>query len=241
MGGGALPSRAATPVCTIPMSRREPLSTSASAESVSITAEVRMSRSAGAPPRSLAAIAPTALNSPATAHPVSAWNRGASAATSPFAAPPLSSRRTRSPSGIAHRRNHPVAGDRQVAHPHAEGVEYGVADGGRGRAVRGLAGPDRPLVRPRQDLDLDRRHLREAQDRVALPAVAGDAGAVEADRLADGPAGGLDGAAFDLVGHPVRVDDLAHVHGDHQPPHPDLRIGGDLGDDGAIGADALVA
>ena len=82
--------------------------------------------------------------------------------------------------------------------------------------------PSDRSVGPGDDLDLDGRHLREAQDRIGLPGVAGDARAVEAHRLLQRPAGGLDGAALHLVGDAVRIDDLAHVDGDHQPAHADV-------------------
>ena len=107
--------------------------------------------------------------------------------------------------------------------------------------VRRLAGAERLLLGPRDDLHLDRGHLGEAQDRIGLPGVAGDARAVEAHRLLQHPAGGLDGAALDLVGHAVRIDHLAHVDRHHQPAHADVGRALHLGDDGAIGAEVLVA
>ena len=69
----------------------------------------------------------------------------------------------------AHRRDDALARDRQVANAHAQRIEDGVADGcGRG-TVRRLSGTDGLLLGPVDDLHLHRRHLREAQDRIASP------------------------------------------------------------------------
>src|SRR4051812_42719837 len=107
--------------------------------------------------------------------------------------------------------------------------------------MRRLTGADRLLLRPRDDLDLDRRHLREGQDRIALPGVAHDAGAIEADRLLQRPARGLDRAALDLVRNAVGVDRFAYVDGDDEPPHADVGVALDLGNDGAVRTAVLVA
>ena len=75
-----------------------------------------------------------------------------------------------------HRGDDALAGDRQVAHAHAERVEHGVGDRRRRRPVRRLAGAQRRLVRAASRISTSTaRHLGEAQDRVGLPGVAGDA------------------------------------------------------------------
>ena len=68
-----------------------------------------------------------------------------------------------------HRGEDALARQRQVAHPHAERVEHGVGDRGRGRPMRRLAGADGLLLGPRDDLDLDRRHLGEASGSGSSP------------------------------------------------------------------------
>ena len=140
-----------------------------------------------------------------------------------------------------HGRDDAIARDGQVAHAHAERIEHRVGDGARHRPVRGLAGPQGFLFGAGNDLHLHGGHFREAQDGIGLPGVAGDARAVEAHRFLQHPARGLDGAALDLVFHAVRIDDLAHVHRHDEPAHADVGGAFDLGDDGAIGARALVA
>src|ERR687897_1828214 len=110
-----------------------------------------------------------------------------------------------------------------------------------GRSMGGLSRADWLLVRPRDDLDLDRRHFGEGQDRVALPGIAGHALAVEADRFLERPARRLDRPALDLIDDAVGVDGLADVDGDDQAAHPYLGLTLDLRHDGAIGAGILVA
>src|SRR4051794_36773084 len=105
----------------------------------------------------------------------------------------------------------------------------------------GLAGADGIKLGARDDLDLHLRHLAETQDRIRRPGVAGDALAVEADLLLQYPAGGLDGAALDLVDHAVRIDGFADIDGDGQPSDPDILRAFDFGDDGAIRAGVLVS
>src|SRR5262249_19735723 len=152
--------------------------------------------------------------------PVAALKPGASAVIRPAAAPPLKSMTGMVTS--AHGRDDALARDRQIAHAHAQRMRDGVADRRRGWAVRRLAGAERAFLRSSDDLDFDRGHLGKAQDRVALPAVAGNAGAIEAHRLEQGPARRLDGATLDLIGDPVRVDHLADVDRGHQATHPDV-------------------
>src|SRR5215470_1017864 len=200
---------------------------------------VRIKRSAGAPAKSFSRMAPTAPKLPAMVAPVSAFKRAASAATRPCAAPPL--KRVRYMGFSAHRGDQALARDRQVAHAHAKGVKDGIADRRRRRAVRRLAGAKRPFGGAGEDLDLDGGHLREAQDGVVLPAVAGNALGIEAHRLEEGPARRLNGATLDLIDNAVGIDDLADVDGGHQTPDPDFGAGFDFGHHRAVGAKILVA
>src|SRR5262247_2811341 len=153
---------------------------------------VRIKRSAGAPAKSFSRMAPTAPKLPAIVAPVSSPKRWDSAATRPCAAPPL--KRCRCMGFSAHRGDEALARDRQVTYAHAKGIKDGIADRRRRWAVRRLAGTKRPFGGAGQDLDLDGGYLREAQDWVVLPAVAGDALGIEAYRLHEGPARCLNGA-----------------------------------------------
>src|SRR5207244_3751692 len=126
--------------------------------------------SAGAPVMSLSRMAPTAPKVPAMSQPVSALNWGASAPTSPCAAPPLNTSSCIGPGRSRHGGNDALARDGQIAHAHPERRKHRIADGGGRGAVRGFARAECPLLRARYDLDLDGRHVREAQDRVGLPA-----------------------------------------------------------------------
>ena len=85
--------------------------------------------------------------------------------TRPCAAPPL--RMFRLFMSCFHRRDQTFAGDRQIAHPHAERIEHRIGDRRGDRAVRGFAGAERIDFRPR-DLHVHVRHLAEAQDRIVL-------------------------------------------------------------------------
>jgi hypothetical protein len=67
----------------------EAATTSFSSASLATSAEVRMTMSAGAPPRSFSAMAPTAPNSPAMSNPVWALKADERLPTRPCAAPPL--------------------------------------------------------------------------------------------------------------------------------------------------------
>src|SRR5262245_12366050 len=199
IAGTGSPARTATAVCTLPMSLAELASTCPCRTSSPMMAEVSSTRSAGAPASSSSRMPPTAPKVPAMLQPVSASKRGASASTRPCAAPPLKSLSCMVASG--HGGDDALARDRQITHAHAQGVENGVADGGHRRAVRRLPGTKRSFVRASDDLDLDRGHLRERQDRIGLPAVAGDVRAIETYRLEQRPAGGLDCSTLDLVGN----------------------------------------
>src|SRR5262249_4153232 len=121
-----------------------------------------------------------------------------------------------------------------VADARAKRVRDRIAYRGGGRAVHHLAQSERRRIRRVDQLDLDRRHLREAQDRIIVPGDRGDAAVREPHRLLDGPARRLDGAALDLIARAVRPDDQPAV--DRAPdlfdPHGLLDL--HLGDDGGI-------
>ena len=78
--------------------------------------------------------------------------------------------RMRSARCSSQRRAHAVRREREVAQAHADGVEDGVRDRRGGRALRRLAAR-RGTARPGRSMQhgLDLGHLREAQDRIAVP------------------------------------------------------------------------
>src|SRR5207302_7980826 len=81
------------------------------------------------------------------------------------------------------------------------------------------------------------------QDRILRPRARGDARAIEADRLLEGPARGLDDAALDLVHDLVRVDDLSGVdrRDDARDPHlTRLAVDVDVGRRRAVAREVLV-
>src|SRR5262245_36852892 len=117
--------------------------------------------------------------------------------------------------------------DRQVPDADAERAMNGVRDRGRRRALRGLAGTERPRFAV-DEMDVDARRRGEAQDRVALPVVAGDPPPVEPHPLDGGPARGLDGASGELVASAVGVDHQAEVRGNGQSAYPKVALGLDL-------------
>ena len=85
-------------------------------------------------------------------------------------------------------------------------------------AIAAAAGPCAPSPAP-SDFSSGRLisatstfgHLRHGQDRIARPVARSDAVAVEPHLLVQRPARRLDDAALDLVGQPVRVDDLTRI------------------------------
>src|SRR6266851_2350826 len=140
------------------------------------------------------------------------------------------------------RRHHAVAGQWKITEAGAEGLGDGVADCRDGRAAGGFADSERRVVGDRVDqLDRDLGHLAEAQDRVALPVARTDAGGVEPHALLQGPADGLDDAAFELVDRAVRIDDEAGVGGAPDAGDADTLLDLDLGDDRGICGDVFVA
>ena len=115
--------------------------TSFSSASSAISAAVRMTMSAGVPPRSLSAMTPTAPNSPSMSRPVCCleWRREAAR---PGPAPRRRSECSSCSCREFHRCDQALARDRQVAHAHAERIEHRVGDRRCDRAVRGFAGAD---------------------------------------------------------------------------------------------------
>ena len=73
-------------------------------------------------------------------------------------------------------------GDRQRAHAQSQRTGHRIAYGCGGRAERRFASAEGRAVAG-NDADIDCRHFGEAQHRVAVPAVAGNALAVEAHRF----------------------------------------------------------
>src|SRR6185369_827864 len=91
--------------------------------------------------------------------------------------------------------------------------------------------------------NLNTRHFGEGEDRVALPVERCHPLPVEADRLLEGPAGGLDDAPLDLHLQSLRVDDLTGISGgnhavDADPPG--LAIDSDIGNAGHVAGEVLV-
>src|SRR5215813_8546068 len=67
------------------------------------------------------------------------------------------------------RREHTFRTERDRAQAHAGRIEHRIAERRRHRRRGGLAGAERWRVEPLDQLDLDRGHLGEGQDRVRLP------------------------------------------------------------------------
>src|SRR5439155_2348445 len=99
------------------------------------------------------------------------------------------------------------------------------------------------LARPVEQHDVDLRHLVEAHDRIVGPRARRHARAIEAHRLLERPARGLDDAALDLVDDAVGIHDLAGVHRGHdaRDPHATAAaIDADVGDERAVAGEILV-
>src|SRR3954453_19765501 len=120
----------------------------------------------------------------------------------------------------------------QVADAYAQGRVDGVRDRAGGGSLCGLAGAERRLVAV-DEVYVDARRPREAQDRIALPVVAGDPAPVEAHPLDGGPARRLHRTAGELVAGAVGVDHEPQVGSDVDPAYPDLALGLDLRHDRA--------
>src|SRR5438270_6109956 len=99
-------------------------------------------------------------------------------------------------------------------------MRNGIADRGDARAAARLPDSECRAVSGRLDqLDGDLRHLAEAQYRVALPVARADAALIEPHALLQGPAGGLDDAALELVDRTVGIDHQARVGGAPHAQH----------------------
>ena len=107
----------------------------------------------------------------------------------------------------------------QVPNTHTQGIEQGIAEGGRHGGLHRLARPQRRLLRLVQHMDGQFGHLTETQDRVIGPALGRDARAVKLNRLFQGPAHALQGTAFGLVDHTVQVHHTAHIDGHIELQH----------------------
>src|SRR6185437_7682043 len=127
-----------------------------------------------------------------------------------------------------------------MANPRLDRVEHRIGNCRGDGAVGRFTGADRLQIWPRDNFDLDFRHLAEAENGIIGPVVAGDALAVEANAFFQYPAGGLNSSALDLVDHAVRVDGFADIDGNRQPFDANILGAFDLRDDGAIGAGILV-
>ncbi len=90
-------------------------------------------------------------------------------------------------------------------------IEDGVGYCRRGGNVRRLAGPQRGLVRPVEEQDVDFGDFRKLEDGVGFPVNAGDAVFVEFDLFLKRAAQRLHDVAFDLVPDAIRVDDQPAV------------------------------
>src|SRR5258708_6525399 len=119
----------------------------------------------------------------------------------------------------------------------------GVDDGGDRRALRAFAGAERTFGWTVDQLDLDLRHVRHGEDRIARPIASLDPVLVEANFLLEGPAHGLDDPAFHLVGEAVGIDDQPGIDRGPHPWHTDLAAGAvdlDIGNAGDVAGEVLV-
>ena len=97
-----------------------------------------------------------------------------------------------------------------------------IGDCGRHRAGGDLAGAQWFFFRPVDQMDFDRRNFREGEDRVGFPVARQHALAVVAHLFLQRPADRLHDAAFGLIDHAVRIDDLADIDCGHRAR--DMRI-----------------
>src|SRR5260370_11632663 len=117
----------------------------------------------------------------------------------------------------------------------------GVADRRDGRAAARFADPERRTIGSGFDeLDGDLRPLAEAQYGIALPVARADAALVEPHALFQGPADGLDDAAFKLVDRAVGVDHQARIGSTPHAQYPHALAHFNFGDDGGISSHVLV-
>ena len=84
-------------------------------------------------------------------------------------------------------------------------------------------------------LDVDRRDLVEAQDRVVVPGEGGDPPTRQPHLLLQRPAGGHDHAALELVLRAVRIDHLAAVGDAPHVVEPHLGLDGQRDGRGDVG------
>src|SRR4029078_7459317 len=127
--------------------------------------------------------------------------------------------------------------------PDAGCVEYRIRDRGRNDRGGGFARTPGFLGWPVDQFDHDLRHLREFEDRIALPVEAGDLRTGELHFLHQCAANGLDDVALDLVLQTVGIDYLTAVVTDVELRHSDAAsraVNFDLGDRANIGAHQLV-
>src|SRR5262249_30586228 len=114
-----------------------------------------------------------------------------------------------------------LGAERKIAQTVACSMGKGVGNGRCHWPLRGFACAERLFVRPVDQNILDIGYCGHGQDRIAAPVARGDAVAVEADSLVQGPAGRLDHTALNLVLEPVWVDDLAGIGGGERPRYSD--------------------
>src|SRR5690606_35628690 len=212
---GGLPALTLTPVLTTPRSRILAGRTLPSPARPSTSLRDRITISHSAPASSFSCMAPTAPNSPAIRHPASASNRARTCSTRPRAAPPLKMDSFMHAPSVVRASCLRLDGARDIVeiqrqgrHAQPQGVAHRVADGAGGGTERRLARARRRLVGPGEDPHPHIGNVGEPDDRILFPLVVGQPPVVEARLLQQGPGTGLDGAAFDLLRHAVRVDDL---------------------------------
>ena len=85
-------------------------------------------------------------------------------------------------------------------------MRHRIGDGGRHGAQRHLADAERRVLGRADETDHDFGDLAELEDGVGGPVAGRDAERIGQDLLLQGPARGLDGTAFDLVGGTVGID-----------------------------------
>src|SRR5215831_1536446 len=104
------------------------------------------------------------------------------------------------------------ARERQFAQPMARRVRQRIRDCGCSRPLARLTGAQEGLPRPVDDVHLDfAEAIGKAQDRIAAPIAAQNAGVIERDGFVKRPARRLDYASRDLQLDAVRADGLSAV------------------------------
>src|SRR5262249_7718710 len=115
----------------------------------------------------------------------------------------------------------PLRRQRHIPDADPQSMGHGVADCSSGWASGALARPEGWVFRPLDHRNLDSRDLRKFENGIICPGADGKSVLIPSSRLFQGPARGLDDAAFDLIHQTIAVNDKPGVHSsmDREKPH----------------------